>query len=59
MTLTRGHRLGSSGIKGLGRAFRIWDDDRSHSISVAEASKGLHDYGVAVSDEVRTRAQVR
>ncbi|XP_078526576.1 calcyphosin isoform X2 [Lissotriton helveticus] len=44
---------GSAGIKGLGRAFRIMDDNGSRSLDMEEFSKGLHDYGVILdSDEV-------
>jgi len=39
---------GSSGIKGLGRTFRIMDDDGSKSIDFKEFKKGLRDYGVDI-----------
>ncbi|XP_028404751.1 calcyphosin-like protein [Dendronephthya gigantea] len=42
---------GSSGIKGLGRTFRIMDDDGSKSLNFDEFEKGLHDYGVALDKE--------
>jgi Ca2+-binding EF-hand superfamily protein len=29
------------------RTFRIYDDDRSNSLSFEEFAKGLHDYGVS------------
>ncbi|XP_069073104.1 calcyphosin-like protein [Pleurodeles waltl] len=46
---------GSAGIKGLGRAFRIMDDNGSRSLDMEEFSKGLHDYGVVMdNDEVET-----
>ncbi|XP_069505686.1 calcyphosin isoform X1 [Ambystoma mexicanum] len=46
---------GSAGIKGLGRAFRIMDDNGSKSLDMEEFSKGLHDYGVLLdNDEVAT-----
>lgn len=41
---------GAHGIKGLGRVFRIIDDDGSRSLDLAEFKKGLKDYGVSVSD---------
>lgn len=37
---------GASGIKGLGRTFRIMDDDRSKSLDFQEFKKGIHDYGL-------------
>ncbi|KAM9328888.1 calcyphosin [Gastrophryne carolinensis] len=44
---------GASGIKGLGRAFRIMDDNRTNSLDLEEFSKGLQNYGVPLSsDEV-------
>ncbi|XP_077980861.1 calcyphosin-like protein [Glandiceps talaboti] len=49
---------GSKGIIGLGRVFRIMDDDRSKSLNFDEFKKGLHDYGVQVTpDEVSTLFQ--
>ncbi|XP_072518456.1 calcyphosine-like b [Salminus brasiliensis] len=42
---------GSSGIKGLGRAFRIMDDDNSRSLDLKEFIKGLNDYGVLMEKE--------
>merc|ERR1712168_772854 len=46
---------GSSGIKGLGRSFKIMDDDGSKSLSFKEFKKGLHDYGMDVElDEAKT-----
>ncbi|XP_070562903.1 calcyphosin-like protein [Ptychodera flava] len=38
---------GVTGIKGLGRVFRIMDDDGSKTLNFEEFKKGLHDYGVA------------
>ncbi|XP_013408165.1 calcyphosin-like protein isoform X1 [Lingula anatina] len=37
---------GANGIKGLGRAFRIMDDDGNRKIEYREFVKGLRDYGV-------------
>ncbi|XP_033737556.1 calcyphosin-like protein isoform X2 [Pecten maximus] len=37
---------GASGIKGIGRQFKIMDDDNSRSIDMAEFRKGIHDFGV-------------
>nr|XP_002132094.1 calcyphosin-like protein [Ciona intestinalis] len=37
---------GSSGIKGLGRCFRIMDDDKSRSLDYSEFKKGIYDYGL-------------
>uniref|UniRef100_A0A672LLK5 Calcyphosine-like b n=1 Tax=Sinocyclocheilus grahami TaxID=75366 RepID=A0A672LLK5_SINGR len=37
---------GSTGIKGLGRTFRIMDDDNSRTMDMKEFLKGLSDYGV-------------
>ncbi|KAM4808939.1 calcyphosin [Rhinophrynus dorsalis] len=39
---------GAAGIKGLGRAFRIMDDDRSNALDIEEFSKGLQNYGVSL-----------
>ncbi|XP_068127267.1 calcyphosin [Hyperolius riggenbachi] len=42
---------GASGIKGLGRAFRIMDDNYSNSLDLEELSKGLQNYGVNLCAE--------
>ncbi|XP_026794604.2 calcyphosine-like b isoform X2 [Pangasianodon hypophthalmus] len=42
---------GSSGIKGLGRAFRIMDDDNSRTLDLKEFMKGLNDYGVLMEKD--------
>lgn len=42
---------GSSGIKGLGRVFKIMDDDGNRSIDMKEFKKGLHDYGVDLENK--------
>nr|XP_039259051.1 calcyphosin-like protein isoform X2 [Styela clava] len=42
---------GSSGIKGLGRTFRIMDDDGNKKIDFKEFKKGLRDYGVDIEPE--------
>ncbi|ELT92936.1 hypothetical protein CAPTEDRAFT_164759 [Capitella teleta] len=51
--LLRAHCLarGASGIKGLGRTFKIMDDDGSRSLDLKEFKKGLHDYGVLLEVE--------
>jgi len=47
---------GCSGIKGLGRMFRIIDDDGSRKLDLNEFKKGLHDYGLTnlSKEEVET-----
>uniref|UniRef100_A0A8C1H1W0 Calcyphosine-like a n=1 Tax=Cyprinus carpio carpio TaxID=630221 RepID=A0A8C1H1W0_CYPCA len=47
-------KRGAAGIKGLGRTFRIMDDDGSKSLNFQEFDKGLENYGVSVG---RDRAQ--
>ncbi|XP_057217204.1 calcyphosine-like b isoform X1 [Triplophysa rosa] len=42
---------GSSGIKGLGRTFRIMDDDNNRTLDLKEFLKGLNDYGVLIEKE--------
>ncbi|KAJ8287090.1 hypothetical protein GJAV_G00047540 [Gymnothorax javanicus] len=42
---------GSSGIKGLGRTFKIMDDDNSRSLDIKEFMKGLNDYGVLIEKD--------
>ncbi|XP_072113607.1 calcyphosine-like b isoform X2 [Mobula birostris] len=42
---------GSAGIKGLGRVFRIMDDDRNRTLDFKEFAKGLNDYGVLLEKE--------
>ncbi|XP_051533722.1 calcyphosine-like b [Myxocyprinus asiaticus] len=42
---------GSAGIKGLGRTFRIMDDDNSRTLDMKEFLKGLNDYGVLIEKE--------
>lgn len=42
---------GATGIIGLGRAFRIMDDDDDQALSHEEFVKGLHDTGMHSSDE--------
>ncbi|XP_056127666.1 calcyphosine-like a [Rhinichthys klamathensis goyatoka] len=42
---------GSAGIKGLGRTFRIMDDDGSKSLDFQEFQKGLENYGVSVGKD--------
>jgi Ca2+-binding EF-hand superfamily protein len=42
---------GAAGIKGLGRVFRIMDDNGDKKLDFSEFKKGLKDYGVTLSDE--------
>ena len=44
-------KRGATAIKGIRRQFLIMDDDRSKSLSYEEFRKGIHDFGVSVSDE--------
>ncbi|KAJ7987118.1 hypothetical protein DPEC_G00335440 [Dallia pectoralis] len=48
---TIGRWRGSSGIKGLGRTFKILDDDNSRTLDMKEFLKGLNDYGVLIEKE--------
>ncbi|KAL5253979.1 hypothetical protein ACHWQZ_G013670 [Mnemiopsis leidyi] len=41
---------GASGIKGLGRAFRIMDDDSNKKLDMSEFKKGISDYGLVLED---------
>ncbi|NXA08982.1 CAPSL protein, partial [Sapayoa aenigma] len=42
---------GSAGIKGLGKIFRIMDDNNSRTLDFKEFMKGLNDYGVTLDKE--------
>jgi len=42
---------GANGIKGLGRTFKIMDDDGSKSLCMAEFKKGCHDYGAELTKD--------
>lgn len=42
---------GASGIKGLGRTFRIFDDDGNKMLDIKEFRKGLRDYGIDMEPE--------
>ncbi|KAI6652089.1 Calcyphosin-like protein [Oopsacas minuta] len=45
---------GACGIKGLGRAFRIMDDDGNRKLDYNEFKKGCYDYGLSLEDyEIR------
>lgn len=52
--LLRAHCLarGAAGIKGLGRAFRIMDDDGNRRLDKNEFKKGLHDFGLDIPNDV-------
>ncbi len=41
---------GAKGIIGLGRAFRIMDDDGSRTLSFAEFKKGIKEVGLSLSE---------
>ncbi|XP_057675135.1 calcyphosine-like b isoform X2 [Corythoichthys intestinalis] len=42
---------GSAGIKGLGRVFRVMDDDANRSLDLKEFLKGVHDFGLPMDKE--------
>lgn len=42
---------GANGIKGLGRSFRIMDDDGSKTLDMREFRDGLRDYGLRELDD--------
>ncbi|VDM31253.1 unnamed protein product [Hydatigera taeniaeformis] len=42
---------GASGINGLGRQFRVVDDDGNKSLSLQEFEKGCHDFKVGLTKE--------
>ncbi|KAM9307067.1 calcyphosine-like b [Pholidichthys leucotaenia] len=42
---------GSSGIKGLGRIFKIMDDNKNRLLDFKEFQKGLSDYGLMIDKE--------
>nr|KAF6439960.1 calcyphosine like [Rousettus aegyptiacus] len=42
---------GSAGIKGLGRVFRIMDDNNNRTLDFKEFVKGLNDYAVIMEKE--------
>uniref|UniRef100_A0A673KWU6 Calcyphosin-like protein n=1 Tax=Sinocyclocheilus rhinocerous TaxID=307959 RepID=A0A673KWU6_9TELE len=44
-------KRGAAGIKGLGRTFRIMDDDGSKSLNFQEFEKGLENYAVSVGKD--------
>ncbi|KAK0396267.1 hypothetical protein QR680_001647 [Steinernema hermaphroditum] len=43
-------RRGAAGIKELGRAFRIMDDNENRTLDMAEFTKGVRDFGVKIKD---------
>lgn len=46
---------GAHGIKGLGRAFRILDDNRDRKLDLEELKEGLQDYGISLTPEEITQ----
>lgn len=42
---------GAHSIKGIGRTFRIYDDDGNKSLSLEEFTEGVHDYGLDFNKE--------
>ncbi|XP_028319404.1 calcyphosine-like b isoform X2 [Gouania willdenowi] len=42
---------GSSGIKGLGRTFRVLDDNSNRSLDMKEFTKGLNDFGLLLEKD--------
>merc|ERR1711979_6845 len=42
---------GADSIKGIGRTFRIYDDDGSKTLSLEEFCEGVHDYGLDFDKE--------
>lgn len=47
---------GATGISGIGRQFRILDDDNSHTIDFSEFSKGCDDFGAQLTAEEKKQA---
>jgi Ca2+-binding EF-hand superfamily protein len=47
---------GARGIQGIGKKFKIADDDRSGSLSKAEFEKAMHDFRIGLSKEDVSRA---
>lgn len=45
---TRLAKRGGRGIAGLGRQFKIADDDRSHSLDMEEFKKAIHDFRIGL-----------
>ncbi|KAL5020093.1 hypothetical protein ScPMuIL_002985 [Solemya velum] len=44
-------KRGAAGIKGMGRLFRLMDDNGSRSLSFEEFKNGIYDYGLTFDDE--------
>jgi hypothetical protein len=49
-------RRGARGILGLGKQFRIMDDDYSGALSRPEFYKAMRDYKIMLTDQVCDRA---
>lgn len=42
---------GTTGIRGLGRLFRILDNNRNRQLDIKELQWGLGDFGISLDDE--------
>jgi len=42
---------GARGIQGIGRKFKIADDDNSKSLNNEEFTKAMHDFRVGLNDQ--------
>jgi len=47
---------GARGIQGIGKKFKIADDDRSGSLNKEEFSKAMHDFRIGLNDKEVARA---
>lgn len=46
---------GARGIQGLGRQFRIADDDNSKNLNIEEFQKAIHDFRVGLNEKDTNR----
>ena len=44
-------RRGSMAIRGIGRVFRILDDNRNRQVDLRELLDGLKDFGIYLNEE--------